>query len=111
MGLLRNQFCCTLGGARAIHVGQVCSLAHDFCENATTCSIENASFCRAFKTLSNLECLVASGITSAVGEQCLTNAGTLGVLPEPCLEAIAAGDGREIMKFDADIARMHMYRA
>jgi len=44
----------------------------------------------------------ASGITSAVGEQCLTNAGALGVIPEPCLEAIAAGDGREVMKFDAD---------
>lgn len=47
------------------------------------------------------ECL-ASGITSAVGEQCLTNAGSLGVVPEPCLEAIAAGDGREVMKFDAE---------
>jgi len=43
-----------------------------------------------------------SGITSAVGEQCLTNAGSLGLVPEPCLEAIAAGDGREVMKFDAD---------
>jgi hypothetical protein len=50
--------------------------------------------------LSN-DCL-ASGITSAVGEQCLTNAGSLGVVPEPCLEAIAAGDGREVMKFDAE---------
>ena len=53
---------------------------------------------------------LASGITSAIGEQCLTNAGALGVFPEPCLEAIAAGDGREIMKFDADIARMHGIR-
>ena len=52
----------------------------------------------------SIECLVASGITSAVGEQCLTNAGTL----EPCLEAIAAGDGREIVKLDTDTARMHM---
>jgi hypothetical protein len=46
--------------------------------------------------------MLVSGITSAVGEQCLTNAGSLGVVPEPCLEAIAAGDGREVMKFDAD---------
>lgn len=46
--------------------------------------------------------MLVSGITSAVGEQCLTNAGALGVIPEPCLEAIAAGDGREVMKFDAD---------
>ena len=53
---------------------------------------------------------LASGITSAIGEQCLTNAGALGVFPEPCLEAIAAGDGREIMKIDADIARMHGIR-
>ena len=53
---------------------------------------------------------LASGITSAIGEQCLTNAGALGVFPEPCLEAIAAGDGREIMKFDADIASMHGIR-
>ena len=30
MGLLRNQFCGTLGGARAIHVGQVWFLAHVF---------------------------------------------------------------------------------
>ena len=37
-----------------------------------------------------------------MGEQCLTNAGALGVIPEPCLEAIAAGDGREVMKFDED---------
>ena len=46
---------------------------------------------------------IASGITSAIGEQCLTNAGSLGLVPEPCLEAIAAGDGREVMKFDADL--------
>lgn len=46
--------------------------------------------------------MLVSGITSAVGEQCLTNAGALGVIPEPCLEAIAAGDGREVLKFDAD---------
>ena len=62
------------------------------------------------QVLINIAYLNASGITSAVGEQCLTNAGTLGVLPEPCLEAIAAGDGREIMKFDADTASMRIYR-
>ena len=43
---------------------------------------------------------LASGITSAIGEQCLTNAGALGVFPEPCLEAIATGAGREIVKFE-----------
>ena len=51
--------------------------------------------------------IIASGITSAIGEQCLTNAGSLGLVPEPCLEAIAAGDGREVMKFDADCS-MHV---
>ena len=50
---------------------------------------------------------IASGITSAIGEQCLTNGGSLGLVPEPCLEAIAAGDGREVMKFDADCS-MHV---
>ena len=45
-----------------------------------------------------------------MGEQCLTNAGALGVIPEPCLEAIAAGDGREVMKFDEEIEQnMHAY--
>ena len=45
-----------------------------------------------------------------MGEQCLTNAGALGVVPEPCLEAIAAGDGREVMKFDEDKEQnMHAY--
>ena len=44
-----------------------------------------------------------------MGEQCLTNAGALGVVPEPCLEAIAAGDGREVMKFDEDkLQNMHV---
>ena len=40
----------------------------------------------------------------------MTNAGALGVIPEPCLEAIAAGDGREVMKFDEDKEQnMHAY--
>ena len=42
--------------------------------------------------------LLTSGITSPSGEQCLVNGASL----EPCLDAIAAGDGREIMQFDED---------
>lgn len=41
----------------------------------------------------------ASGITSAAGEQCIVT-GTSGIQMESCLEAIAAGDGREVMQFD-----------
>lgn len=46
--------------------------------------------------------MLVSGITSSVGEQCLINAGSAGVALEPCLEAVAAGDGREVMQFDED---------
>lgn len=43
--------------------------------------------------------MLVSGITSTDGEQCLV-AGASGIALEPCLEAIAAGDGREVMQFD-----------
>lgn len=45
--------------------------------------------------------MLVSGITSAAGEQCLV-AGASGLNLDPCLEAIAAGDGREVFKFDKD---------
>ena len=48
-----------------------------------------------------LLCYFASGITSAVGEQCLV-ASAAGLGLEPCLDAVAAGDGREVMQFDED---------
>lgn len=38
-------------------------------------------------------------MTSQSGEQCLVS-GSAGVSLEPCLSAIAAGDGREVMSFD-----------
>lgn len=43
--------------------------------------------------------MLASGITSSAGEQCIVT-GTSGIQMESCLEAIAAGDGREVMQFD-----------
>ena len=42
-----------------------------------------------------------SGITSSAGEQCVVT-GTAGIHLEPCLEAIAAGDGRKVMQFDKE---------
>lgn len=45
--------------------------------------------------------MLVSGITSTVGEQCLVNT-ALGVALEPCIEAIATGDGREVLQFDSD---------
>jgi len=45
--------------------------------------------------------MLVSGLTSAAGEQCLV-ADELGLGLEPCLEAIAAGDGREVMQFDEE---------
>jgi len=45
--------------------------------------------------------MFVSGITSPVGEQCLVT-GASGVHLEPCLESIAAGDGREVLQQDED---------
>jgi len=45
--------------------------------------------------------MLVSGITSTAGEQCLV-AGTSGITLAPCLEAIAVGDGQEVMQFDKD---------
>jgi len=42
--------------------------------------------------------MLASGITSSAGEQCIVT-GTSGIQLESCLEAIAAGDGREVLQF------------
>ena len=43
----------------------------------------------------------ASGITSTAGEQCVVS-GAAGVSLEPCLLAIAAGDGREVFQMDKE---------
>ena len=47
--------------------------------------------------------VLCSGITSGDGELCLVS-GAAGVSLEPCLLAIAAGDGREVMELDKDRA-------
>jgi len=49
---------------------------------------------------------LVSGITSAAGEQCLV-AGATEVTLQTCLQAIAAGDGREVMQFDKDGQIVH----
>ena len=54
----------------------------------------------------NARCCQPSGITSTDGEQCLV-AGASGIALEPCLEAIAAGDGREVMQFDKESQLNH----
>jgi len=46
--------------------------------------------------------MLVSGMTSAVGEQCVVNSASAGVGLEPCIGAIATGDGREILQFDSD---------
>lgn len=51
--------------------------------------------------------MLVSGITSLDGEQCLVT-GASGITLEPCLEAVAAGDGREVMQFDKDGQIMSM---
>jgi hypothetical protein len=51
--------------------------------------------------------MLVSGITSGDGEQCLVT-GASGVTLESCLEAIAAGDGREVLQFDKDGQIMSM---
>ena len=43
--------------------------------------------------------MLVSGVTSASGEQCLV-ASAGAIHAEPCLDAIAAGDGRDVMEFD-----------
>jgi len=52
--------------------------------------------------------MLVSGITSAAGEQCMIAGVSSGVNLEPCLEAIAAGDGREILQLDRDGQIMSM---
>ena len=53
--------------------------------------------------------MCVSGITSRTGEQCLVSSSSAGVHLEPCFEAIAAGDGREIMQFDSvHVRQCHM---
>ena len=47
-------------------------------------------------------CQTPSGITALDGEQCLV-VGSSGIHLEPCLEAIAAGDGREVLQLDGVI--------
>jgi len=45
--------------------------------------------------------MLVVGAATPLGELCLVSRGT-GVRPEPCLEAIAAGDGREVFSLSED---------
>ena len=86
MGLLRHQFCCPYCAAGPIYA----------CEAGPTIF---PALSMLLTTLGN-----ASGITSPSGEQCLVT-GVSGVHLEPCLESIAAGDGREVLQQDEAIFR------
>ena len=46
--------------------------------------------------------MLVSGVTSRNGEQCFVNLGDGALGVEPCLDAIAAGDGREIFTLTDD---------
>ena len=46
--------------------------------------------------------MLVSGVTSTSGEQCMVVGGSGDLTAEPCLDAIAAGDGREIFVLDND---------
>jgi len=87
LGILRHKFCSPYCRAWAAHVGEV-----------PPSSFSLSEMCIKHICLS---CYFESGITSVVGEQCLV-ASTAGLGLEPCLDAVAAGDGREVMQFDED---------
>ena len=46
--------------------------------------------------------MLVSGVTSTSGEQCVVVGDSGDLAVEPCLDAIAAGDGREIFVLDDD---------
>jgi len=88
LGVLRHQLCRPCCRARPFHVSQV--RPH---------SVLQFCFCNT-STRFGLVCK-PSGISSAGGEQCLVASGSA-VHLEPCLDAVAAGDGREVMQFDGE---------
>ena len=88
MGIFRYQLCGARGGAGPVYVSQV--------------QLHRPTRARVDALL--LNAIAPSGITSGDGEQCLVT-GASGVTLEPCLEAIAAGDGREVLQFDKERVR------
>ena len=52
--------------------------------------------------------MLVSGMTSASGEQCVVASGSA-VVVEPCLDAIAAGDGRDVA-VDVSNCGQHVWR-
>ena len=85
MGLFWHQLCSPYCRARPVYVGEARQLIYSWPLRA----IAGGIFANS------------SGITSAAGEQCFVT-GASGVHLEPCLEAIAAGDGREVLQQDEE---------
>jgi hypothetical protein len=62
-------------------------------------SRDHVCICSRFLVSCATFAFFVSGITSSAGEQCVVTSAS-GIQLESCLDAIAAGDGREVMQLD-----------